>query len=174
MDRPPRPGLDPGTSDRVAIIRTKEPISMMWKFRSIHLLAAIGLGALPTATIAQQQQSVEADVKGNEAAPGTKSTRLSEEQSRLNLESFDLVWETIRDKHFDPDLNGADWPAIREELRPRVAEATSMDEARDAMREMIGRLEQSHFGIIPGSVYDAIDGDDGLERGDGRAGLPVR
>jgi carboxyl-terminal processing protease len=148
---------------------------MTWKTRSIRLVASVGLGALPTLATAQEP-AAESNANANaaEARPSTEPAKLSEAEVTLNLESFDVVWETIRDKHFDPDLNGVDWPAVREELRPKVAEATSMDEAREAMQEMIGRLKQSHFGIIAASVYDAIDGDDDTARGDGQAGVHVR
>ncbi|QDV35013.1 S41 family peptidase [Tautonia plasticadhaerens] len=146
---------------------------MSWKTRSFRLLAAMTLAAAPTLAATAQEPAVEA-ASGATEAKAKAEAKLSEEQVRLNLESFDAVWETIRDKHFDPDLNGVDWPAVREELRPKVAEAGSMDEARGAMQEMIKRLNQSHFGIIPSSVYDAIDGDEDTDRGDGQAGLHVR
>ena len=116
--------------------------------------------------------------------------RLTAEQKALNLESFQVVWETVRDRHYDADLNGLDWNAIREEYEPRVAQAEGMREARVAMREMLDRLGESHFGIIPVSAYDSIDGEDdeddeGVEEGDeasesekrdehGYAGLDVR
>lgn len=114
-----------------------------------------------------------------------RGPRLTPEQKALNLESFEVVWETVRDKHYDENLNGLDWEAIREEYRPRVMQAAEMDEARSAMREMLGRLGQSHFGIIPASAYESIDGDDpaaATDEGDaaekqdahGYAGLDVR
>ena len=145
---------------------------MSWQIRYLRHLAAVGLAALPSMATAQEP-AVESETKKTEAISEPTRSTLDAEQKRLNLESFDVVWETIRDKHFDPDLNGADWPAIREELRPKVAEAESMDDARNTMQEMIKRLKQSHFGIIPGSVYQAIDNDD-QPSGDGVAGLHIR
>lgn len=136
-------------------------------------IAAMTLAAFPALVVAQDPV-VEADPKAVEAEAASKVVTLTEEQARLNLESFDIVWATIREKHFDPDLNGVDWDAVREELRPKIVEAETMDEARSTLQEMISRLKQSHFGIISRSVYDAIDGDDDLESGDGEAGLHVR
>ncbi len=92
---------------------------------------------------------------------------LTDEQKALNLESFQVVWETVRDKHYDADLNGLDWDAIREEYRPRVVQAKRMPEVRKAMREMLNRLGQSHFGIIPASAYESIDGEDGDDEASG-------
>ena len=116
---------------------------------------------------------------------------LTGEQRRLNVESFDQVWTTVRDKHFDPNLNGVDWNAAREELRPRVEAATTMADARDVMEELLGRLGQTHFGILPASVYRQLDqptgdqspastqpaGDDNVspdEREKGTPGLDIR
>lgn len=132
-------------------------------------IAALGLFVVLNPAVIAQEQAVEAEAA---VAAEPKKAALSEEQTRLNLESFDLVWSTIREKHFDPDLNGADWDGAREELRPKVAEATTMEEARDAMRDLIKRLKQTHFGIIPSTVYEAIDDD--VPDGDGVTGLHVR
>jgi carboxyl-terminal processing protease len=86
-------------------------------------------------------------------APAT-APALSDEQRRLNVESFDYVWTTIELKHYDPKTNGVDWPAVRDELRPKVEAATSMSQARAVMDDMISRLHQTHFAIIPAEVYD--------------------
>ena len=91
-------------------------------------------------------------VAGCATAP--KEPLLTERQKELNVESFDHVWTTIRDKHFDPGhLEEVGWQAMYDDLRPRVEQATLMREARAPIREMLERLEQSHFGIIPAGVY---------------------
>ncbi len=82
---------------------------------------------------------------------------LSEEETALNLASFDYVWTTMRDRNWDPELGGLDWDAVREEVRPRVASATTMTEARKAMTDMLKRIEQTHLSLIPASVYAEID-----------------
>ena len=76
----------------------------------------------------------------------------------LNLRSLDVVWETVRDKHFDATLGGLDWAALREEYRPLVATATTAGEARAAMTAMLARLGQSHFGIIASAAYEGVSG----------------
>lgn len=73
------------------------------------------------------------------------------------VETFDRVWTLIRDTHFDPDLNGVDWQAARDELRPKAASAADMDELRDVIQDLIARLGQSHFALIPGEVSSAIN-----------------
>lgn len=97
---------------------------------------------------------------------------LSERQRRLNVESFDVAWKTIRDRHWDPALGGIDWHAIRDEYRPRIARAASMAEARQLIDEALLRLKQSHCGIIPADLYnDMASSSPGL-RGD--VGFQVR
>ena len=93
------------------------------------------------------------------------------------LATFDDVWTTVRDAHYDPDLNGVDWDAVRDELRPRAAEVVSQSELREVVNEMLGRLEQSHFGMMPRSALPALDGSDGDETPEelaGGLGLDVR
>ena len=75
------------------------------------------------------------------------------------LATFDDVWGTVKDNHFDPELNGVDWDAVREELRPQAAEASTQSELRDVVNDMLGRLGQSHFGMMPRSALPALDGD---------------
>jgi len=71
-----------------------------------------------------------------------------------NLASFDFIWKTVRDKHWDATLNGVDWEAARAELRPKVASAKTDAEARAVMNELVSRLGESHFGIIPEKMYE--------------------
>jgi carboxyl-terminal processing protease len=91
--------------------------------------------------------------------------------SQLDLDSFEKVWTTVRDKHWQTKPGGLDWQAIHDEYRPRVEKASSHDEARAVMQEMLGRLKQSHFAIIPGVVYSVLD-DEG--EGPGTTGIDAR
>jgi carboxyl-terminal processing protease len=104
------------------------------------------------------------------AVSATGGDELDDAQRRLNVESFDHVWTTIRDKHWELRPGGLDWQAVRDELRPRVEGATTLVEAREVMIEMIQRLGQSHFAIIPASVYEEL----GTDGGDGTTGIVVR
>ncbi len=98
---------------------------------------------------------------------------LSQQQRLLNIESFDYVWNTIRDKHWDPDLNGADWDSARAELRPQVEQATTISAARGHIVELISRLQQTHFEIIPGESL--LNSDSAPEAsGGGDVGLTVQ
>jgi carboxyl-terminal processing protease len=75
------------------------------------------------------------------------------------LASFDDVWQTINDSYYDPTFGGLDWNAVRAEFRPRAEAARSVDEVRQVIREMLGRLKQSHFVLMsPSSVDDTLPG----------------
>ena len=94
-------------------------------------------------------------------------------QKRLNIESFEFIWSTIRDQYWDPSFGGMDWNTVHDQLRPEIERATTTSQARAIMRQMIGRLGKSHFAIIPGDVYSDVDvGHAG--GGTATAGLDVR
>lgn len=111
-------------------------------------------------------------VQGCATAP--QESPLTAEQRRLNVESFEYVWSTIRDKHFDPELGGLDWQAIHAELRPRIENAETARTARAVLRVMLSRLEQTHFNILPVDVYADMEKPAGEGSRDGSAGLDVR
>ncbi len=101
--------------------------------------------------------------------------QLTAEQKKLNLDSFEKVWTTVRDKHWQKQPGGLDWQAIHDEFRPKIEKAESTEAARQVMRDMLGRLHQTHFGIIPMSVYNETDGDDDKgEKGEGQPGFDLR
>jgi carboxyl-terminal processing protease len=84
---------------------------------------------------------------------------LTKEERQKNIDSFETVWQTVRDTHYDSKLGGVNWQAVREELRPRVEKAESMVEARNVMNDMLERLGHSHVGVLPASLYeDSIKG----------------
>jgi len=96
------------------------------------------------------------------------STRIGDELRKLNVESFDYVWTTVKDRHWDPALGGVDWDKAKTELRPVVENAKTQGEARAAMRALLERLGASHFGILGSEEYDDNAG------GPGSSGMDVR
>ncbi|MEQ8770485.1 MAG: S41 family peptidase [Phycisphaerales bacterium] len=103
---------------------------------------------------------------------------ITPERRAEHLASFDQVWETIRDRQWDPYFNFREWDRLRLELRPNVEAATSDREARAPMQELLASLEKSHFGIIPAEAYDVISGDDDAtedeDAGPGELGIHPR
>lgn len=74
--------------------------------------------------------------------------------SELAIETFDSAWTRIHESDFDTTHGGVDWIAVRDELRPQAARATTQYELRTVLHEMLMRLKRSHFAIIPGDVVD--------------------
>jgi carboxyl-terminal processing protease len=95
-------------------------------------------------------------------------------QHQLDIDSFERVWTTIRDRHWEKKPGGLDWQAIHDEFRPRIERAQSIDEVRALLREMLGRLHQTHFGILPGDVYNALGPAGDAAAGDGSPGIDLR
>ena len=82
---------------------------------------------------------------------------LSSEQRDLNVKSFEVVWSTVRDAHWDPNMGGLDWKAAHDEFLPKVQQAETMDGARKVITAMLERLGASHYGIIPTELYSSFD-----------------
>ena len=95
---------------------------------------------------------------------------LTLEQKQLNVASFEKVWTTVRDKHWQKEPGGLNWQTIHEEFRPRIDKAVTMEQTRVVMREMLGRLKQTHFGIFSANVYDDV----ASGGGDGSSGIDTR
>lgn len=91
----------------------------------------------------------------------------------LQLESFDTVWKTIKEVHWDRDLVGNKWDQLREEVRPKIEQATSIAEVRAQLDTMLLQLGQSHTGIIPSDAY-AIMEEQANAGGAGISGLTLR
>jgi len=85
--------------------------------------------------------------------------------------TFEQVWEIVRQKHFDPTLGCLDWPALRLEYGARLASVGQTSAAYEVMNELLGRLGQSHFHVLP-PAESAEDHD--LPQGTARAPLALR
>ena len=108
------------------------------------------------------------------ATTGTNARQpLTEAQRAGNLESFQLAWETVRDRHWDANLGGFDWDAVYDEIKPKVEAAKTQKEYTAAVQGMISRFEQSHFSIVPSEVYEEMSGGGG-EDAEGSPGFDLR
>ncbi len=103
--------------------------------------------------------------------PIAKTASLKPELVAKNIESFEVVWKTVRDRHFDPKLGGINWQAVHDELRPKVERAKTMAEARSVMTDAVDRLGQTHFAIIPSGLYEDLENPN---EGPGELGLDIR
>ncbi len=73
------------------------------------------------------------------------------------VDTFNLVWQTVKDNYFDQTFSGLDWNKIRSEFEPRVLQTATDKQLHEILDEMINRLNRSHFAIIPPEVYREIE-----------------
>lgn len=108
---------------------------MRRKLSSVILVVGAGLLALPSC------------VSSSDGSKGTPGKYLAD---------FDRSWELVRDTHYDETYNGVDWDAVRAELRPKAEKARTLAQSRRIINEMVGRLNQSHFGVIPEAIEEPM------------------
>ncbi len=62
-----------------------------------------------------------------------------------NLESFDLVWQTVNQTHFDSTFGGIDWKAMRYRYRPEIESADSIEAFSRITNQMLFEFGLSHL-----------------------------
>ena len=91
-------------------------------------------------------------------------------QDSIRVATFDTVWSVVHRMHFDSTFGGLDWHKLRVELRPKAERARTDAELRGVLQDLIGRLGQSHYSIIPQEASnEKLDSD-----GQGDVGFDVR
>ncbi len=72
--------------------------------------------------------------------------------STLAFATFDSAWRRIQVSYYDTTFRGNDWNRVRAELRPQLASVHTMDELRAVIRQLVDKLGESHFAVIPSEV----------------------
>ena len=94
--------------------------------------------------------------------------------SALAVATFDSAWRTVGRSLEGRGVTRIDWAAVRRELAPRAAQAQSDVELRSVIDDMLRRLGESHFAILPAPPSphaDSVSRDGGTL---GSAGVAVR
>lgn len=73
----------------------------------------------------------------------------AENTAAVRLETFNKVWNTVNEKHYDPTFGGVDWNKVRGIYEPKAASAKTDNDFHGVLRQMLGELKLSHFGILP-------------------------
>ncbi len=60
------------------------------------------------------------------------------------VSTFESVWQTVRDRFYDPRHNGLDWLAVRERYLPDVQRATSQNSLARVINAVLSELHASH------------------------------
>jgi len=160
----------------------------IFKFANLTALFLLfGVAYLPFAIgqVKEQQESItpaepkqvdsvgDVDSDGDRLVVGEGDTSsTSEFDLDNNLKSFDQVWETIANTHWDEQLIAEKWNPLKDKYRPQVETAKSIHEVRKTIQKMINELGLSHFGIIQASAIDVISPSE--QPGDAAVGLSFR
>src|SRR5690349_14851133 len=115
--------------------------------RLLILLALLQLLTFTAGIQAQQQTPI--------AKEGSSVT--ADQAAEIRQKTFEIVWKTVNEKHFDPNFNGVDWNAVHQKYAPLVAATKTDDELYPILSNMLKELKESHFAIIPPSAYKGED-----------------
>lgn len=134
----------------------------------LKLPAAVALTLLVSAGPALALQNPPPPAAAASVAP-VSAPRTDADRRR---EAFEIVWRTVKETHFDPTFGGLDWDGVREEFAPRAARAGTDAELHLLLQQMLNRLGQSHFAIIPPESIPQLPPEGGEEEdeGDGEGG----
>src|SRR5690349_12884919 len=77
----------------------------------LRLAGAIAAAAVSPGVLRAEQQDA--------------STPSTPDAASANVGTFDGVWQTVRDRFYDPHLHGLNWMAVRERYLPYAAGAAS-------------------------------------------------
>jgi carboxyl-terminal processing protease len=116
-------------------------------------LLTLLLLALAPVSVARRAGAVASLVEVARAESVATREYAATREGRLRI--FDDVWEQVRERYFDPGFQGVDWQEVRQDLRPRAAEAHDEAELYAVLRRMLGRLRDPHTRVFaPGESTD--------------------
>src|SRR5215510_15126502 len=118
---------------------------------------------------AHARQGAQTQAAQKQGVPGAVPS--AENRGDVRQKTFEIVWRTVKERHFDPAMGGVDWEKARETFAPRVADVKSDGELYLLLQEMLGLLHQSHFNIIP---PESLIPEDQTEPSGGGVGVDLR
>jgi carboxyl-terminal processing protease len=141
-------------------------LDMIW-------LKPTAIAAVALSVIAQNP--VATTVKGGRPplarAASDTAPRAERLDSTLAIATFDSAWRTVGVALEGRGVTRVDWAQVRRELRPRAARATSDTALRAVIDDMLSRIGESHFAILP---PPPVDSDGGTSSTLGTAGAELR
>ncbi|MBK9163957.1 MAG: PDZ domain-containing protein [Acidobacteria bacterium] len=111
--------------------------------------------------------AAEAQIAADVASPAADA-------AKRRIDSFEKVWSTVNDKHYDPTFGGVDWASVKVKYEPLARAAKNDDELHDVLRKMLAELKLSHFGIHSGNPeFGSGAGEVGVELKSLRSGMTI-
>ena len=118
---------------------------------------------------AHARQGAQTQAAQKQGGPGDVPS--AENRGDVRQKTFEIVWRTVKEKHFDPAMGGVDWDKAHETYASKVAAVKSDRELYPMLQEMLGLLHQSHFNIIP---PESLMPEDQNEPSSGGVGIDLR
>lgn len=75
--------------------------------------------------------------------------RLVIDRPAVRYQVLDEGWRTMRDRFYDPDMHGVDWPALREKYGAWARQVGHDQDFADVVNFMLGEINASHMGYYP-------------------------
>ena len=88
-----------------------------------------------------------------------------------NMQSFETIWQTIKDDYFDPTFGGVDWNDTYGRYKPQVETAKNEEEYYLLINKMLFELNVSHIGFVPPDDLHLIEP---VLSAEGSIGIQVR
>lgn len=135
---------------------------MIKKAFSLTILILFLLSFSETTQAQKKRQPIKKPRKASSVSvqaylePEIDTKNLSEVQ-KLRLESFRTVWQTIYDYYFDPKFNGLNWRKLKYENELKVVKTETDEQFYKILKDLIARLNASHFEIIPPEFLQEIN-----------------
>jgi len=94
-----------------------------------------------------------------------------EAKMREYLKVFDIAWQTVNHKYFDPTFGGLDWRATGERYRSLIAAAQDDEAFYETVNRMLFELNVSHIGVVPPDEKEQLEP---VLAAEGSIGIDVR
>lgn len=106
---------------------------------------------------------------------GFGCTNVSEvEKQSVNAncsDCFEIVWQTVNERYFDPTFGGLDWNEVHDRYQQLMLTAESDEEFYTFLNMMLFELDVSHVAVIPPDDLEQIDR---VLSAEGNIGIDIR
>jgi carboxyl-terminal processing protease len=118
---------------------------MMKRASVLAVAGVVGLAVAGTVTGAAPRFQIQTP---SQAAPPVVYAAADDIPEPVRLETFRIVWETVRDHYFDPTFAGVDWTSVHERYRPLVLTTPKSGEFHALLQKMVSELPVSHLRVF--------------------------
>ena len=80
----------------------------------------------------------------------TYTANLEVDHKALRAQVFNEGWRIMKNRFYDGEMHGADWPAVKKMYEPLLDYLVDEEELHTVMMMMIGQLNASHTGVTGG------------------------